>query len=73
MREEFLALEQKAKKIEEKYGILENFVLSTTKRTLPHKMRIEADNELLAVYGELIPLEIADLVDFQKEEYGEYS
>lgn len=73
MREEFLALEQKAKKIEEKYGSLENFVLSTTKPTLPHKMRIEADDELLAVYGELIPLEIADLVDFQKEEYGEYS
>lgn len=73
MREEFLALEQKAKKLEKKFGSLENFVLSTTKPVLPHRMRIEVDDVLRAVYLDLQDLEMADLSDFQKEGYGEFS
>lgn len=72
MREEFLILEQKAKKLEEKFGSLENFVLSTTKPTLSHRMRIEVDDDLLTAYRQLSDLEMIDLLDFQKEEYGEY-
>ena len=73
MREEFLALEQKTKKLEKKFGSLENFVLSTTKPVLPHRMRIEVDDALRAVYLDLQDLEMADLTDFQKEGYGEFS
>ena len=72
MREEFLALDQKAKKLEEKFGSLENFVLSTTKPHLPHKMRIEVDDDLRAAYKDLEELEFVDLLDFQKEEYGKF-
>ena len=73
MRAEFLALEQKTKEIEERFGSLENFVLSTTKPVLPHRMRIEVDDTLCAVYLDLQDLEMADLTDFQKEGYGEFS
>ena len=38
-----------------------------------HRMRIEVDDTLCAVYVDLKDLELADLTDFQKEGYGEFS
>lgn len=74
MRKAFLELERKAEKLEKEYGSLEDFVVSTTNLSLPHKMRIEVDFELLQVYKDLEDLQTSDLVDFEKfeEDYGEF-
>ncbi len=64
----FHVLEKKTKKIEEKYGSLENFVAYTTIAPEKHKMIMEdysVDNEMLQVYQDLLPLELADLIDYK--------
>lgn len=64
----FHVLEKKAKRIEAKYGSLENFVVKTTIAPEKHRMIMEdysVDNEMLQVYQDLSSLELADLIDYK--------
>lgn len=71
-------LEKNAKKIEKKWGGVENFVITTTFDHTKHTMRMEedsfSDDNLLKVYEDLEEFEIADLSDYQSlsEEYGKF-
>ena len=72
MKKEYAALERKAKKLEEKYGSLENFVKQTTKPSVKHKMKMKGSFDL---NDEFLKLEKIDLEDFWRfeKEYGEFS
>ncbi|MDE6583401.1 MAG: hypothetical protein K2K31_01965 [Clostridia bacterium] len=66
----FKALLEKAKKIEEEFGELENFAKITTNCNEKHRMKMKEDfsseyKDMSAVYQELYDLELADLLDFQ--------
>ena len=71
----YKAIEEKVRKIENKYGSLENFVVSTTISKDKHKLKMKGQfKDLRKVYESLNDLEIADLCDFKNfmsEEDGE--
>lgn len=71
----YKTIEEKVRKIEKKFGSLENFVVSTTISSANHKLKMKGDfQELEKVYASLEDLEKADLYDLKNlsEENGEF-
>ena len=73
MKKDFLILNAKAAKLEEKYGSLENFVKQTTKAHFQHRMKMKRSFDF-EVTDELLNLEKIDLQDFWhfEKENGEF-
>ena len=72
MKKDFLILNAKAAKLEEKYGSLENFVKQTTKPSVKHKMKMKGSFDLNDEFLELEKIDLEDFWRFEKE-YGEFS
>ncbi len=68
MQEAYKKLLKKVEKIEREYGSLEEFIIASTFLGGQHKMRMADFSSawLGKVQHELSPLELADLIDFQK-------